>query len=58
MPKNIFQSKDVKKWPKDANFQVPASTGHKVEMAGANAAHNYGFRVIIFATKLVYRFPK
>ena len=37
MPKNVFQSKDAKKLPTDANFQTPASTGHKVEMASTNA---------------------
>ena len=37
MPKNVFQSKDAKKWPTDANFQTPTSTGCKVEMASANA---------------------
>ena len=37
MPKNVSQSEDTKKWPVDANFQVPASTGCKVEKAGANA---------------------
>ena len=40
MLKNVSISKDAKKWPTDANFQAPpppASTGCKVEMAGANA---------------------
>ena len=37
MPKNVSQSKDAKKWPTDANFETPASTGLKVEMASANA---------------------
>ena len=37
MPKNVSQRKDAKKWPTDAIFQTPASTGHKVEMARANA---------------------
>ena len=37
MPKNVSQRKDAKKWPMDANFQTPASTGRKVEMARANA---------------------
>ena len=37
MPKNVSQSEDTKKWPMDANFQVPASTGHKVEKADTNA---------------------
>ena len=31
-----FQSKDVKKWLTDANFQTLASTGRKAEMASAN----------------------
>ena len=38
MPKNVSQSKDVKKWPTDTNFQTPVSTGRRVEMASANAA--------------------
>ena len=38
MPKNASQSKDANKWPTNANFQTPASTGHKEEMASANAA--------------------
>ena len=38
MPKNVSQSKDAKKWPTDANFHAPMSTGRKVEMAGVNAA--------------------
>ena len=42
MPKNVSQSKDAKKWPTDANFQAHASTGRKVEMAGANAGINAG----------------
>ena len=29
----------LKKWPTEANFQTPASTGRKVEIASANAAH-------------------
>ena len=37
MPKNASQSKDANKWPTDANFQTPAPTGRKVEMASANA---------------------
>ena len=37
MPKNVSENKDTKKWPTDANFQAPAFTGRKVEMAGANA---------------------
>ena len=37
MPKNVSQSKDMKKWPTDANFQIPTSTGRKVEMASTNA---------------------
>ena len=37
MPKNVSQSKGVKKWPWDANFQIPASTGRRLEMASANA---------------------
>ena len=37
MPKNVSQSKDAKKWPTDANFQTPASTGCKLEIARANA---------------------
>ena len=36
MPKNVSQRKEAKKWPMEANFQTPASTGHKVEMASAN----------------------
>ena len=38
MPKNVSQSKDAKKWPKDANFQTPASTGRKVEMVALTLA--------------------
>ena len=38
MLKNVSQSKDAKKWPTNANFQTPTSTGGKVEMASANAA--------------------
>ena len=37
MPKNISQSKDAKKWPPTQIFKPLASTGHKVEMASANA---------------------
>ena len=37
MPENVSQSKDTKKWPTNANFQTPASTGRKVEMTSANA---------------------
>ena len=37
MLKNVSQSKDTKKWPTDADFQAPESTGCKVKMAGANA---------------------
>ena len=36
MPKNVSQNKDAKKLPTDTNFQASASTGHKVEIAGAN----------------------
>ena len=38
MPKNVSRSKDVKKWPTDTNFQTPASTRRKVDMACASAA--------------------
>ena len=38
MPKNISQSNDVKKLPTNTNFQAPASTGCKEEMASPNAA--------------------
>ena len=41
MPNNFSQSKDAKKWPTDANFQTPTSTGRNVEMASANTAKNY-----------------
>ena len=41
MPKNVSQSKDAKKWPTDANFQAPASTGRKKEIASTNAAVRY-----------------
>ena len=37
MPKNNSQCKDAKKWPTNANFQTPTSTGRKAEMANANA---------------------
>ena len=37
MLKNVSQCKDVKKWPTDANFHAPTSTGRKVEMASTNA---------------------
>ena len=37
MSKNVSQKKDAKKWPTDANFQTPASTGCKIEMASPNA---------------------
>ena len=40
MPKSVSQSKDARKWPTDTNFQTPASTGRKVEMASTNTAHN------------------
>ena len=36
MPRNVSESKDTKKWPTDTNFLAFASTGHKVEIAGAN----------------------
>ena len=39
MLKNVSQSKDAKKWSTDSNFQTPASTGRKVEMASANAVY-------------------
>ena len=41
MPKNVSQSKDAKKWPTEANFQTPASTGRKVEMASTNAGNYF-----------------
>ena len=40
MPKNVSQSKDAKNGPGMQIFKSPASTGRKVEMASANAAHN------------------
>ena len=44
MPKNVSQRKDTKKWPTDANFQTPASTGCKEEMASANAVASICYR--------------
>ena len=41
MPKNVSESKDAKKWPMDANFQAPRSTGRKVEMACATDVGHY-----------------
>ena len=42
MPKNVSQSKDAEKLPTDTNFQAPASTGCKVEIAGTNTAVGKG----------------
>ena len=44
MPKNVSQRKDTKKWPTDANFQTPASTGCEEEMASANAVASICYR--------------
>ena len=49
MPKNVSQSKGMKKWPMDANFQANATTGHKVEMSGADAE---GWSLITHETEM------